>query len=56
MNQNSEIIEVQGTAEEGSFTRTQLNSLLDCAEKGITQLQAAQREAIPQWGEVFVGK
>ncbi len=56
MNQNSEIIEVQGTAEEGSFSRTQLNNLLDSAEKGITQLQAAQREAIPEWGEIFVGK
>ncbi len=56
MNQNSGIIEVQGTAEEGSFTRTQLNNLLDCAEKGITQLQAAQREVIPNWEEVFVEK
>ena len=56
MNQHSGIIEVQGTAEEGSFTRTQLNNLLDCAEKGITQLQAAQREAIPEWDEIFVGK
>ncbi len=56
MNQNQEIIEVQGTAEEGSFSRTQLNNLLDCAEKGIDQLLAAQREAIPQWKEVFVGK
>ncbi len=56
MNQNRGIIEVQGTAEEGSFSRTQLNNLLDCAEKGISQLQAAQREAIPQWDEIFVGK
>lgn len=54
MNNQQEIIEVQGTAEEGSFTRTQLNSLLDCAEKGIYQLLTAQREAIPQWDELFV--
>ena len=53
MNQNQRIIEVQGTAEEGSFSRTQLNSLLDCAEKGITQLQAAQREAIPEWDKLI---
>jgi ribonuclease PH len=53
MNQKQEIIEVQGTAEEGSFSRNQLNSLLDCAEKGITQLQTAQRQAIPEWGEII---
>lgn len=46
MNQDLGIIEVQGTAEEGSFSRTQLNQLLDFAEKGIQQLLIAQREAI----------
>jgi ribonuclease PH len=56
MNQHSGIIEVQGTAEEGSFSRTQLNTILDCAEKGITQLQNAQREVIPDWEKIFVGK
>ena len=53
MNNKQGIIEVQGTAEEGSFSRNQLNKLLDCAEKGIDQLLAAQREAIPQWEEIF---
>ncbi|NJM22760.1 MAG: ribonuclease PH [Richelia sp. SM1_7_0] len=56
MNQNQGIIEVQGTAEAGSFSRTQLNNLLDCAEKGISELLTAQRKAIPQWEEIFVGK
>lgn len=46
MNQNLGIIEVQGTAEEGSFSRKQLNQLIDFAEKGIEQLLAAQRDAI----------
>lgn len=46
MNQNLGIIEVQGTAEEGSFSRTQLNQLMDFAEKGITQLLTAQRDII----------
>ncbi len=55
MNHNQGIIEVQGTAEEGSFNRSQLNQLLDVAEKGIHQLLTAQREAIPQWEEVFMG-
>ena len=53
MNQNQGIIEVQGTAEEGSFSRTQLNKLLDCAEKGIDQLLAAQRAAIREWGDLW---
>lgn len=44
MNEDLNIIEVQGTAEEGSFSRPQLNQLLDLAESGIQQLLAAQRE------------
>jgi ribonuclease PH len=55
MNQHLGIIEIQGTGEEGSFSRTQLNQLLDFAEKGIQQLLIAQREAIADWEEVFVG-
>lgn len=54
MNQNLGIIEIQGTAEEGSFNRTELNQLLDFAEKGIQQLLIAQREVIPDWEVVFV--
>ena len=45
LNQNLSIIEVQGTAEEGSFSRTQLNQLMDLAEHGIKQLLDAQRQA-----------
>ncbi|ABA22284.1 RNAse PH [Trichormus variabilis ATCC 29413] len=56
MNKNLGIIEVQGTAEEGSFSRTQLNQLLDCAETGIQQLLIAQQKAITDWDELFVGK
>lgn len=46
MNQHLGIIEVQGTAEEGTFSRHQLNQLMDFSEKGIQQLLIAQREAI----------
>lgn len=46
MNQDLGIIEVQGTAEEGSYSRVQLNQLLDFAEKGIQQLLIAQTEVI----------
>ncbi len=55
MNQHLGIIEVQGTAEEGSFNRQQLNQLMDFSEKGIQQLLTAQRDAIPNWKQVFNG-
>lgn len=54
MNHKLGIIEIQGTAEEGSFSRTQLNQLLDFGEKGIQQLLIAQREAIPGWEKLLV--
>jgi ribonuclease PH len=40
------LIEVQGTAESGSYSRTQLNQILDVAEKGIQELTAQQTEII----------
>jgi ribonuclease PH len=49
MNEDLSIIEVQGTAEEGSFSRAQLNQLLDLAEGGIQELLTAQR-ALKQLG------
>lgn len=41
-----ELLEVQGTAEEGTLPRPQLNQMLDLAEIGIQQLIAAQRRAL----------
>lgn len=46
MNDQMGIIEFQGTAEEGSFSRTQLNQIMDLAEKGIRELFAIQRQAL----------
>jgi ribonuclease PH len=46
MTGNLDLIEVQGTAESGNFSRTQLNRILDLAEKGITELKVAQQKAI----------
>jgi ribonuclease PH len=46
MNEHLGIIEVQGTAEDGTYSRTQLNQLLDLAEKGIEELLEAQRQAL----------
>jgi ribonuclease PH len=39
-------VEVQGTGEHASFSRSQLEALLDLAETGIAELFAAQRQAL----------
>lgn len=46
MTSKGEFIEVQGTGEEDTFSRDQLNKLLDLAEKGIDQLISIQKDAI----------
>lgn len=43
LNENLDIIEMQGTAEEGSYSRQQMNQILDMGELGIKHLLAAQR-------------
>jgi len=40
------LIEVQGTAEHGTFDRKQLDAMLDLALAGITKLAVAQRQAV----------
>ncbi len=45
MNESLSIIEVQGTAEGKSFSRQQLDQIMDLAEKGIRELFALQRQA-----------
>ena len=42
MNNKGQFIEVQGTGEQGTFSRDELNSLLDLATKGIRQLIRTQ--------------
>ena len=42
-NEDGKLIEVQGTAEHGTFDRKQLDAMLDLATKGIRELAAAQR-------------
>ena len=39
-------VEVQGTAEGAAFSRTEMNRLLDLAEKGIGELIALQQQAL----------
>ncbi len=46
MTGNGDIIEIQGTAENESFNRNELNELMDLAEKGIEKLIKMQREVI----------
>jgi ribonuclease PH len=50
MNDLDELIEVQGTAESGSFSRQQMNELLDLAAGGIHELMRWQRELINSHG------
>ncbi len=42
MNENLDLIEIQGTAEAKTFSRAQLNQILDVAEIGIKQLLELQ--------------
>ncbi|AFZ15405.1 RNAse PH [Crinalium epipsammum PCC 9333] len=46
MNEELSAIEIQGTAEDGTFTRTQLNQIMDLSEKGIKELLELQRQAL----------
>jgi ribonuclease PH len=41
-----QFVEVQGTGEQGSFSRAQLETILDLAERGIAQLFQAQRKVL----------
>ena len=42
------LIETQATAEKGSFSRAQLNGLIDLAEAGLKEIFAAQRAVLGQ--------
>ncbi|HEY5935931.1 MAG TPA: ribonuclease PH [Kofleriaceae bacterium] len=44
--EDGSLIEVQGTAEHGTFDRKQMDAMLDLATLGIKQLAAAQRKVV----------
>ncbi|MEJ7603424.1 MAG: ribonuclease PH [Kofleriaceae bacterium] len=44
--EDGSLIEVQGTAEHGTFDRKQLDAMLDLATLGLAQLAAAQRRVV----------
>ena len=46
MNESGNFVEVQGTGEHGLFGREQLDAMLDSAEKGCSELIAAQKAAL----------
>jgi ribonuclease PH len=46
MMSNQQLIEVQMSAEGSTYSRDQMNQLLDLAEKGVSELVNAQNNAI----------
>lgn len=54
MTAEGKFVEIQGTGEEGTFDRGQLNDMLDSAEKGLHKLIALQQEVLraPYPGEL----
>ena len=48
MDEQSRLLEIQGTAEGAAFSRRQLDELLDLAETGLRQLQQSQRLALQE--------
>ena len=46
MTGSGKFIEVQGSGEEATFTRKQLDALLELGEAGIRQITAAQKKAL----------
>lgn len=46
MTDGGRIVEVQGSAEGATFSKTELNQLMDLAETGVAQLIDAQKKAI----------
>ncbi len=50
MAEGGHLIEVQGTAEHGTFSRAQLDAMLDLAGQGIAELVVAQRAAAAATG------
>ena len=46
MTEGAKLIEIQGTAEQASFSRSELNALLDLGELGVETLITAQKTAL----------
>jgi ribonuclease PH len=46
MTGSNKLVEVQGTAEQGAFERSELDRLIDLATKGVSELTLRQEEAL----------
>jgi ribonuclease PH len=44
---SGEFVEIQGTGEEATYSREELDQMLDLAEKGIRELEEYQHEVLP---------
>ncbi|MER1987083.1 MAG: ribonuclease PH [Solibacillus sp.] len=55
MTGKGEFVELQGTGEESTFTRAELNALLDLGEHGVAQLITLQKETLGELADL-VGK
>lgn len=53
MTDKGDFVEVQGTGENSTFSRIELNTLLDLAEKGNRELIQKQREALGEIGDLI---
>lgn len=50
MTGSGEFVELQGTAEQGTFNASQLTAMLEVAQRGLAELHARQRESLAeQW-------
>jgi len=46
MTEDGGLVETQATAEKGTYTRAQMNALIDLAEAGLKEIFAAQRTVL----------
>ena len=53
MTDKGEFVEIQGTGENATFSRTELNTLLELGEKGNIELFAKQKEALGEIGNLI---
>lgn len=56
MNGSGEFIEIQGTGESATFSRNELNQLLDLAEKGVGELIQLQKDILGEISELIGDK
>ena len=50
MNEKEEFVEIQGTAEKGSFSKNELDSMIELATKGIKNIIEIQKKALNSYG------